>query len=83
MTNCCLRKWGKIIFNVPGDPSRSGNRPVPVSGLVRLIIEVSIFATGAIALFASQYWRMALVFSAIILMHYILSYDRIVWLLTK
>lgn len=29
-----------VVFNVPGDPSRSGNAPIVVSGIVRLLIEL-------------------------------------------
>ena len=39
--------WG--TFNVPGDPSRSGNAPVPVPGAVRLVLELAVLATGAAA----------------------------------
>ena len=34
--------WG--VFAVPDDPSRSGASPVVVSGIVRLAIELAIFA---------------------------------------
>ena len=33
--------WG--VFNVKGDPSRSGKAPVSVPGLVRLLIELVFF----------------------------------------
>ena len=34
--------WG--TFAVPDDPSRSGKAPVPVSGIVRLALELAFFA---------------------------------------
>lgn len=72
--------WG--TFNVKGDPSRSGKAPVPVPGLVRLLIELFFFGFAAWALshFNSTYgW----VFGVITLLHYALSYDRIQWLLER
>ena len=42
--------WG--TFNVKGDPSRSGKAPVPVRGLVRLLIELAIIGFGIWALFS-------------------------------
>jgi len=41
--------WG--TFAVLEDPSRSGKAPVPVSGLLRLIIELTFFALASYALF--------------------------------
>lgn len=73
--------WG--TFNVPDDPSRSGKAPVGVPGIVRLLLELAFFATGVWALYtaAGQVWGM--VFAALIVIHYALSYDRIVWLLKR
>ena len=36
--------WG--TFAVPGDPSRSGRAPVPVSGIVRVLLELAFFASA-------------------------------------
>ncbi|MCO1659745.1 YrdB family protein [Pseudonocardia humida] len=36
--------WG--TFAVPGDPSRSGRAPVPVSGRVRLLVEAAVFGSA-------------------------------------
>jgi len=72
--------WG--TFNVPGDPSRSGKAPVPVPGIVRLLIELDIFgcATWALYSFNPTYgW----IFGLVTLAHYTLSYDRIIWLLRR
>lgn len=71
--------WG--TFAVPEDPSRSGQAPVPIPGLVRLLLELAIFAVGVAALYASQRGAIGLVFAIITILHYILSYDRILWLL--
>lgn len=72
--------WG--TFNVSGDPSRSGAAPVPVPGIVRLLIELLILGLGAVALYSfnpSYGW----VFGIFMLVHYLLSYDRIAWLLQR
>ncbi len=74
--------WG--VFNVPGDPSRGGGAPVTVSGRARLVIEFAFFAIGAAALaLATGKWWPGAVFAAIVIVHYILSLDRVGWLLTK
>jgi len=72
--------WG--VFNVKGDPSRSGKAPVPVPGFIRLLLELSIFGSAAWALFTlnpTYGW----IFGIITLAHYILSFNRIIWLLKR
>jgi hypothetical protein len=71
--------WG--TFAVPDDPSRSGNAPVPVPGFLRLIIEMVIFAAGVWAFYAAGLPLIALVFGILTLIHYAISYDRLIWLL--
>jgi hypothetical protein len=44
--------WG--VFNVKGDPSRSGKAPVPVPGIVRLLLELAFFGSATLALFQSR-----------------------------
>lgn len=74
--------WG--VFNVPGDPSRGGGAPVPVSGRVRLGLEFGYFALGviALALASGAYWP-PVVFGVLVIVHYVLSLDRVGWLLTR
>lgn len=72
--------WG--TFNVKDDPSRSGKAPVPVPGFIRLLIELALFGSATMALFTlnSTYgW----IFGIVTLVHYLLSYDRIIWLLKR
>jgi predicted Na+-dependent transporter len=73
--------WG--TFAVPEDPSRSGNAPIPVHGMIRLVIELAFFAFAAWALndFAST--KLSLIFGIVVVLHYAVSYDRIMWLLTQ
>ena len=72
--------WG--IFNVPNDPSRSGKSPVPVPGVVRLLYEVVFFGFAAWALFSMGSATLSLTFGVIVIIHYLLSYDRVQWLVT-
>ena len=73
--------WG--TFAVANDPSRSGNAPVPVSGIVRLGIEFLFFGFATWALYNMKSYQLSLVLSAFVLVHYVISYDRIFWLLKK
>lgn len=70
-------------FAVPGDPSRSGHAPVPVSGTVRLILELLVLLGGAFALYLAGYGWIALLLAALIAVHYGLSVERLVWLLEQ
>ena len=71
--------WG--IFAVPNDPSRSGNSPVVVPGLVRLVIELAFFSFVVWALFALRQSTLAWLFGVIVIVHYLVSYERVSWLL--
>jgi membrane protein YdbS with pleckstrin-like domain len=73
--------WG--TFAVPEDPSRSGKAPVPVPGTVRLVIELVLFAAGTWAFFAADRPLWALALGILTVIHYALSYDRIIWLLKR
>ena len=67
-------------FNVPGDRSRSGEAPVPVPGILRLVIELDVFLVAVFLLwFASS--TMAMILGVAVAIHYLLSIDRIGWLL--
>jgi hypothetical protein len=71
--------WG--TFNVPDDPSRSGRAPVPVPGWFRLVLELAFFAFAAWGLYNVGSDLIAWIFTAVVLFHYAVSYDRILWLL--
>lgn len=68
-------------FAVPNDPSRSGKAPVPVPGWLRLIVELAFFAFAAWALFDLGFVTLSLILAVLVLIHYALSYDRLLWLL--
>lgn len=73
--------WG--TFAVPNDSSRSGKAPVPVPGWLRLILELLIFGIAAWALFDSGFVTPSLILALLVLIHYALSYDRVLWLLKQ
>ena len=70
--------WG--TFRVPGDP---GDAPVAVTGILRLILEVIVLGSGVWALYASGQTTPALIFAALLLFHYAISYDRMIWLVNQ
>ena len=73
--------WGTLA--VPDDPSRSGSAPIPIPGGLRLCLELGIFALACWA-FASSGARLAAgILAGAVLVHYALSYDRVIWLLSR
>ncbi len=68
------------IFRVPDDP---GKAPVAVPGVIRLVLEALYFGGSVLALFAARQTLWAWVYGIIVMVHYVLSYDRIVWMLKR
>ena len=73
--------WG--TFAVPNDPSRSGQAPVRVPGIIRLTIELVFFALATWALFNLAYYVSSSVLGGLTVLHYIVSYKRINWLIKQ
>jgi hypothetical protein len=71
------------IFAVPDDPSRSGSAPVPIPGAARLVLEWAILLGAAYAWHLSGYTLVAGITAALVIFHYLLSVDRIMWLLQQ
>jgi hypothetical protein len=71
--------WG--TFAVPEDPSRSATAVVAVSGLVRLLLELIFFSSATWALFTTGATTLAWTYGIAVLVHYLVSYDRILWLM--
>lgn len=67
-------------FAVPDDPSRSGKAPVPVPGFIRLLLELGFFAIAVWALFDLGNTTWAWILAGAALVHYVISYDRVGWL---
>jgi hypothetical protein len=70
--------WG--LFAVPNDPSRSGSAPIAVPGIFRLVIELGIFTFAVWTLYDLGYSGFSWFLSIAVVIHYIASYDRILWL---
>jgi hypothetical protein len=70
--------WG--TFRVPGDPK---DAPVPVPGLVRLLLELALFAAAVWLLAAADQLSAAIVLGVLVVLHYAAAYDRVRWLLTQ
>ena len=73
--------WG--VFAVPGDRSRSGGAPVPVPGWIRLLLELGMFGFAVWGLYSTGTTTAAWILGSVVLVHYGLSYDRILWLLKQ
>jgi hypothetical protein len=72
--------WG--IFRIPSESPR-GHAIVPVPGLVRLLMEAVFFGFAIWGLFDAGATRMGTIFGIVVLVHYLLSYDRVLALLTR
>lgn len=70
-------------FRVPGDESAGGGAPVPVPGLVRLLIEFDVLLGAAVVV--AVFWRVeaGLVLAAAVVAHYALTPRRVRWLLAS
>ena len=70
--------WG--TFAVPDDRSRSGKAPVAVPGVLRLLLELAFFGLATWALIDAGQQTVGYLFGFVVIIHYALSYDRIIWL---
>ena len=77
----CAVLWG--TFAVPNDPTRSGSAPVPVPGLLRLALEMGFFGVAAWALYHMGFGTLTAIFGSAVVLHYLLSYDRLTWLVRQ
>jgi hypothetical protein len=70
--------WG--TFRVDNDP---GKAPVRVPGVVRLTLELAYFAFAIWALYSAGAIHLSWIFGLAVVVHYLLSYDRILWLVRQ
>jgi len=70
--------WG--TFRVLGDP---GPAPVAVPGALRLAFELAVFVFAVWALADARSGGLAWAMGIITGLHYIVSYDRVLWLLRQ
>jgi hypothetical protein len=73
--------WG--TFTVPNDPSRSSKALIVTPGVVRLAIELLFFSLASVALYDIGWYKASLGFGTLVIIHYVVSYDRIIWLLSN
>lgn len=73
--------WG--TFAVPNDPSRSGTAPIVTPGVIRFAIELGFFALATWSLYDMGFNKVSLAFGIIVVFHYIISYDRMIWLMSQ
>lgn len=69
-----------ITFAVPGDPSRSGRAPISIKGYVRLILELLFFGFSIWCIFDTGWNILSIIMGSLVIFHYLISYDRIIWL---
>jgi hypothetical protein len=70
-------------FAVPDDPSRSGKAIVRVPGLFRLFLESVFFVSAIWSFFITGATIVGWVYMTVVLIHYLVSYDRVVWLIRQ
>ena len=70
--------WG--VFAVPDDPSRSGKTVVVTAGWLRLLIELALFGTAFWTFKDAGLIKISWAFLGLAVIHYALSYDRMIWL---
>lgn len=68
--------WG--TFRVPNDP---GKAPIAIPGMLRLTYEFIFFGFATWALFETDFLTIGWIFLTILLIHYLISYDRIIMML--
>jgi hypothetical protein len=73
--------WG--VFAVPNDPSRSGKTVIPTPGTVRLALELLLFSAATWMLIGLGEHGLGWIFGGMVMLHYVISYDRIAWLLRQ
>jgi hypothetical protein len=72
--------WG--TFRVPNDASASGKAPIPIPGILRLVIELSLFSFAVWGLFQTGKETLGWILGILVVIHYLISYDRCIWLIT-
>ncbi len=73
--------WG--VFAVPDDPSRSGKAIVPVPGWLRLILELAILYGASLALYSVDQVGLVAALTVSVTFHYLISVDRLEWLVRQ
>jgi hypothetical protein len=69
--------WG--IFRIQNDPKPA---PVEIPGVVRLLLEWGLFGFAVWALHDSGFVQLSLAMAIIVILHYLVSYDR-TWVMLR
>ena len=67
-------------FRIPGDP---GPAPVAIPGLLRLAFELALFGFAVWALQDVKLTSLSWILGIVVVLHYLTSYDRIIWMISK
>jgi hypothetical protein len=67
-------------FRVPNDP---GSAPIAIPGVLRLLLELALFASVVLALVDLHLLTFAWILGLILVLHYSVSYDRILWMVKQ
>ena len=70
-------------FRVPGDLSAGQGGPIPVPGLVRLVIEIDVLALAAVFAIVVGQVALGVVVLVAVVVHYALTTRRVRWLLAQ
>jgi hypothetical protein len=70
-------------FAVPNDPSRGGTGLVPVPGVFRIALELALFGLAVWALFDVGAMAFGWGLGVGVALHYVVSVDRLLWLIGK
>jgi hypothetical protein len=73
--------WG--VFAVRNDPSRSGKTVIQTPGLIRLMLELVLFGAATWMILDLGFLLVGKIYGGIVILHYIVSYDRVIWLVRQ
>jgi len=69
--------WG--LFRIQNDPKPA---PVEVPGIIRLLLELGLFGFASWALYDLGYSKLSAAMAVVVIIHYLVSYDR-TWAMLK
>ncbi|NMC11339.1 MAG: YrdB family protein [Chloroflexi bacterium] len=72
-----------FTFAVPDDPSRSGNALIPIPGIVRLLLELGLFAIATAIFYSLIDKTTGIIFGCAVIINYGIAYDRLLWMIKK
>jgi hypothetical protein len=70
-------RWA--TFAVPGDPTRSSRAPVPIPGVLRMVLELSASGFTLWMLYDADSLLLGLILESITVSHYALWYNLVAW----